>query len=174
MITYLPYIFGLSSFLIGIYLLLLSFKLYKPKHKTEEQKDRYEKTFIKFGRLWKVASIVLILNGSYDLLTRDPNKYSFDTDNKNYEWTSEDREIHVKNCMRDAGSTATDYPEITKDYCECSVDKMMKVMSKEQVESILEKPQAEMINEIIPVIKDCVDELKKGIDIQKKQLEHIK
>ena len=170
MITYLTYIFGLSSFLIGIYLLLLSFKLYKPKHKTEEQKDRYEKTFIKFGRLWKVASIVLILNGSYDLLTRDPNKYSFDTDNKNYQWTSEDREIHVKNCMQDAGSTATDYPEITKDYCECSVDKMMKVMSKEQVESILEKPQAEMINEIIPIIKDCVDELKKGIDIQKKTI----
>ena len=56
--------------------------------------------------------------------------------------------------MRDAGSTATDYPEITKDYCECSTDKMMKVMSKEQVENIMAKPQTEQINEIIPVIKD--------------------
>ena len=164
MTTYLPYIFGLTSFLIGLYLFLLSFRLYKPKHKTEEQKDRYEKTFKKFGGLWKGASIILILNGSYDLLTRDSNKYRFDNENNNYEWTSENKEIHIKNCMRDAGSTATDYPEITKDYCECSTDKMMQMMSKEQVENIMAKPQTEQINEIIPVIKDCVEELRQGID----------
>lgn len=99
MTTYLPYIFGLTSFLIGLYLFLLSFRLYKPKHKTEEQKDRYEKTFKKFGGLWKVASIILILNGSYDLLTRDPNKYRFDNENNNYEWTSEELDKSIRVTM---------------------------------------------------------------------------
>jgi hypothetical protein len=34
---YLPYIFGLTSLLTGLYLFLLVFRIYKPKYKTEEQ-----------------------------------------------------------------------------------------------------------------------------------------
>ena len=41
---------------------------------------------------------------------------------------------------------------------------MMQMMSKEQIENIMAKPQTEQINEIIPIIKDCVEELRQGID----------
>ena len=68
MTQYLPYIFGTISFFGGLYLFLLSFKIYKPKNKTEEQKERMEKWHQKFGTLMKVISILLILNGAYDFV----------------------------------------------------------------------------------------------------------
>ncbi len=164
MINYLPYIFGLTSFLGGLYLFLLSFRLYKPKHKTEEQKERYSKSLEKFGTIMKVCSVILILNGSYDLIKRDPDRYSVGNGNRNSEWTSEDRAILIKNCMRDAGPTATNYPQITTEYCDCSMDKIMKAMTKDQYEKSLSKPQADQIKEVLPLFQDCVDELKQRID----------
>lgn len=164
MINYLPYIFGLTSFLIGLYLFLFSFRLYEPKHKTDEQKERYEKTLEKFGTLMKICSVIIILNGSYDLITRDPDRYRVGNGNRNSEWTSEDRAILIKNCMRDAGPTATNYPQITKEYCECSMDKIMKAMTKDQYEKSLSKPQEEQIKEVLPLFQDCVDELEQRID----------
>ncbi|HUX61886.1 MAG TPA: hypothetical protein VMV32_11290 [Ignavibacteriaceae bacterium] len=166
MTDYLPYILGLTSFLGGIYLFLFSFQLYKPKHKTEEQKERYENSFEKFGTLMKVCSVILIINGSYDLITRDPDRYRIGNENKNKntEWTSEDRAILIKNCMRDAGQTAINYPQITKEYCTCSVDKIMKAMTKDQYEKSLSKPKDEQIKEVLPIFQDCVTELKQRID----------
>ncbi len=57
MTNYLPYIFGLTSLLGGLYLFLLSFRLYRPKHKTNEQIQRYDKWLKKFGTLTKICSI---------------------------------------------------------------------------------------------------------------------
>ena len=162
MINYLPYIFGLTSFLIGLYLFLFSFRLYKPKHKTDEQKERYGKSLEKFGTLMKVCSVILILKGSYDLINPDPDRYR--VGNRNSEWTAEDRAILIKNCMREAGPTAANYPQITKEYCDCSMDKIMKAMTKDQYEKNLTKPQEEQIKEVLPLFQDCVDELKQRID----------
>ena len=164
MTNYLPYIFGLTSFLGGLYLFLFSFRLYKPKHKAEEQKERYENSLEKFGTLMKVCSVILIINGSYDLIKHDPDRYRVGNGNKKTEWTSEDREILIKNCMRDAGPTATNYPQITKEYCDCSMDKIMKEMTKDQYIKILSKPQDEQIKEVLPIFQDCVTELKQRID----------
>lgn len=164
MTSSLPYIFGLTSFLGGLYLFLFSFRIYKPKHKTEEQKVRYEKSLEKFGTFIKVCSIILIINGSYDLIKRDSDRYKVGNEKKNTEWTSEDREILLKNCMRDAGPTATNYPEITKEYCNCSTEKIMKAMTKEQYAKSLLKPQDEQIKEVLPIFQDCLTELKQRID----------
>lgn len=112
----------------------------------------------------KVCSVILILNGAYDLIKRDPDRYSIGNGNRSSEWTSEDRTILIKNCMRDAGPTATNYPQITKEYCDCSMDKIMKAMTKDQYEKSLSKPQADQIKEILPLFQDCVDELKHRID----------
>lgn len=164
MINYLPYIFGSTSFLIGLYLFLFSFKLYKPKHKTDEQKERYQKWIEKYGTIMKICSVILILKGSYDLIRHDPERYRIGNTNSNSEWTSEHRKILIKNCIRDAGPTAINYPQITKDYCNCSMDKIMKAMTLGQYEKNLSKPQAEQMKEILPIIQDCVDELRQLID----------
>lgn len=164
MIYYLPYIFGLTFFLIGLYLFLLSFGLWKPKHKTEEQKAGFKKSLEKYETLWKVCSVILILNGSYDLIMRNPDRYRIGNSKRNSEWTSDDSAIFMKNCMRDAGPTATNYPQITKEYCDCSASKIMKAMTKEQYGKSLSEPQEDQIKEVLPIIQDCVDELKQRID----------
>lgn len=164
MINYVPYIFGLSSFLCGFFLFLISFRLYKPKHKTEEQKERHEKTLEKFGIFLKVCSVILILKGAYDLINSDPDRYRIGKSNKTPEWTKEDRVILIKNCIRDSGPTAKNYPQIIKEYCECSTDKIMKGMTKNRYEKSLSKPQEEQIKEILPLFRDCFVELKQRID----------
>lgn len=171
MITnYLPYIFGLTSFLLGLYWFLRSFKIYRPKHLTAEQSAKFDNWLTKYGTLIKVISVILILKGSYDLLSPNPDRYTVGNVKKDYEWTTEDRDILIKNCMRDAGPTATNYPQITKEYCDCSMDKIMKAMTKDQYEKSLSKPQAEQIKEVLPIFQDCVDELKQRIDsVDRKQ-----
>lgn len=164
MANYLPYIFGLASLLGGLFLFLLSFRIYKPKHKTEIQKNRYRKWLEKYGTAIKICSIILILNGSYDLIKRDPNRYKIEGVDKKSEWTSEDREILIRNCIRDAGPTGPMYPQITEEYCACSMDKIMKAMSKEQYEKTLLKPVAEQIKEVLPIFQDCLTVMKQRMD----------
>jgi len=141
-----------------------SFGLWTPRHKTEERKVRYEKALEKFGTLWKVFSIILILNGSYDLIMRNPDRYRIGNEKKNTEWAWEDREILIKNCLRDAGPTAKKYPQILGEYCACSVNKIMKAMTKDHYIESLSKPQEDQIKESLPIFQDCLDELKQRID----------
>lgn len=101
MTQYLPYIFGSVSFLGGVYLFLLSFKIYKPKHKTEEQRERMKKWHEKFGSFMKIASIIFIINGAYDLFARNPDRYSIGQTKKT-EWSASDKQALIENCMRDA------------------------------------------------------------------------
>jgi hypothetical protein len=167
MINYLPYILGIFNLLLGLWLFLVSFRLYKPKHKTQDDAERHERRLGKFGTLMKIFSIALILNGCYDLIKRDAGRYRFR--NGNSAWTANDRELLIKNCLRDAGSTTTKYPEITRKYCECSMDNIIKAISKDQYVKSLSKPQAEQIEELLPLFQDCVNKLKSGIDSFEKQ-----
>jgi len=163
MINYLPYIFGVTSFFGGLFMFLYSFRLYKPKFKNEYAKKRHEESLKKFGTLMKVCSIILILNGSYDLIKRDSDRYKIGS--RNLEWTQKDRDALIESCMRDVGATAINYPQITKEYCTCFVEKIMEGTTKSQYEKILTKSQEEQTNEILPIIQDCINELKQSIDI---------
>jgi hypothetical protein len=169
MIYYLPYIFGLTSFSVGLYLFLRSFGLWKPKPSVEEQKGRYGIAPVKFGTFMKVCSVILILNGSYDLIMRNPERYRIGGGRRNAEWNSEDRAILIKSCMRDAGSTSANYPQITKEYCDCSTSRIMNAMTKDQYEKSLSKPQEDQIKEVLPIFQDCLDELKQRIDSVNRQ-----
>lgn len=162
MINYLPYVFGLASLLAGLYLCLYSFRIYKPTHKTKEEKKRYEKSLEKFGTVMQICSVILILNGSYDLIKGNAERYKIG--NTNSEWTSEDRTILIENCIRDSGSNAINYLQITQEYCDCSMNNIMNAMTKEQYLKSLTKPQEEQLNEVLPLFQDCLDEFRQRID----------
>ena len=165
MITnYLPYIFGLPIFLFGLYLFLISFKIYRPKHKTEKQKEKFDTWLIKYGTLTKVASIIMILNGGYDLVINNPDKYKVTSNQTVRQWETGDREILINNCIRDSKTTGENYPTITKEYCECSMDKIMKAMTFKEYESSLSKPIEQQKKEIIPLFTDCLTRLRQRID----------
>ncbi|WP_177223035.1 hypothetical protein [Chitinophaga sp. YR627] len=66
--------------------------------------------------------------------------------------------------MRDAGPTATNYPQLAKEYCDCSADRIMAAMTREQYEKTLSKSFEEQVKEVMPVFQGCVDRLRQQID----------
>lgn len=169
MLHFLPYFFGIPFFLGGLYLFLLSFRLYTPKHKNEEQEAQHRKWLEKYGTLMKICSIALLLNGSYDLIMRDPERYSIGNGSSNTEWTPQYRATFIKNCIKDAGQTAATHPQITKEYCICSLNSITTAMTKDQYVKSLAKTQEEQLKEILPIIQGCLNELKQRIDSVNKQ-----
>lgn len=169
MITFLPYIFGLTSLLIGLYLFLRSFRIWKPRPRNKEQEERSEKMLKKYGTFMKVASIILILKGAYDLILPNPDRYGVGSHEKNTEWTSDDKALLVKNCIRDSGPNATTYPQLTKEYCDCSADRIMTAMTKEQYMKTLSKPFEEQVKEVVPVFQGCLTTFRQRIDSVEKR-----
>lgn len=161
---YLPYIFGLTSLVLGSYLFLTYFGIYKPKYKTEEGKIRFEKSKEKFGSLLKICSIIMILNGAYDLIIHDKDRYMIIKKTAPGEWTNEDRDNMINECLHDAGNTTIQYPELTKVYCECGVDKLMKTFTKEQYITEGRKPIDERKKVLLPLYQDCLNQLKMRVD----------
>jgi hypothetical protein len=163
MTQYIPYVFGAISFFVGLYLFLLSFKIYQPKNKTDDQKERMEKWYQKFGTLMKVVSIILIINGLYDLIARNPDRYKISEKEKT-EWTESDRQSLIKGCLKDAQESATLYPEFTKEFCECTIDKIMTNMTYEEYIESHKLPKEEQVANTKSLIQDCLDELQRKIE----------
>ena len=92
--NYLPYIFGTSTLLAGIYLFLVSFGIYKPK-----KLDNNESLIEKYGTFIKIISIIMILRGGYNLLNPDPNRYKIGENKVNdLKEKFELKDILVKKC----------------------------------------------------------------------------
>jgi hypothetical protein len=163
-LNYLPYIFGLTSLIGGIYTFLISFKIYRPKFKTEEKKLKFEELIKKFGTLMKICSVILILNGSYDLIKHDPDRYRVTSKNINNEWTKEDREQLLSYTLKATEKNLIIYPTLTRKYCECSVEKIISTMTKEQYLKLSKRPQNEQNNYMINLVKDCRNLFKNQID----------
>jgi len=171
MTTYLPYIFGTTSLLGGVYLFLYSFKIYKPKLRTDEAKFRYRKSLERFGTIAKVASIILIISGGYDLITRDSERYSINSTQRKSEWTNDDRNQLINECIQGAGETGEQYPILIMQYCECSAERIMTAFSKDQYIRDSKLAQDERLDLLLPAIQDCIDILKVKIDSASNRLE---
>ena len=161
----LPYIYGIGYLLIGIFILLVSFKIYKLKFKDEESKIKIENILNKYSILIKLLSIFLILNGSYDLIIRDTNRYKIVNENENNKWTEKQRENMINECIENAKTKGTYYNGLTDEYCGCSVDKMMKALPLDKYMEMQNNTSKQKRSEIIkPIVKDCLDEYQKKID----------
>jgi hypothetical protein len=168
MTQYLPYIFGTISLLFGVFVFLFAFKIYKPKQTTEKEKERMERWHEKFGTFLKIASFLLIINGAYDLIANNQDRYRIGNTEKT-EWAEWDRQELIERCVREAGTTANIYPAITREYCECSIDKIMTTMSYMEYVENSEKPTDEQLSEIMPLIQSCTDELNRRIEEEETQ-----
>ena len=154
MTQYLPYIFGTVSFLGGIYVFLLAFKVYIPK-KTADGKQRMKEWHKKFGTMMKVCSIFLILNGSYDLFSGDTDRYRMGTSKKT-EWEKGDKETLIKTCIKDAR-----IPQHVKTYCDCSIGKIISNMTYKEYKEVLEMDNAEQVKRLKPIVQDCIMNINK-------------
>lgn len=161
MTNYLPYIFGISTLVAGIYIFLLSFGIYKPKN-TENKESVIEK----YGTIFKIISIIMILRGGYNLLNPDSDRYKIsqnDIDN-NVEWTSESRNILIEKCLKDSGEMAENYPSIMKEYAECTTDVLMSKYNQKEYLEISNKSFDEQKSILLPLVKDCLTEMNRKVD----------
>jgi hypothetical protein len=155
MTNYLPYIFGLTFFIGGLYTFLLSFRLYTPKHKTEEQKEKFEIWLKKFGTIMKVCSIALILNGSYDLIIHDTDRYRIGS----RQWTDADK-LFLLNDLKKSKYIAL-YPQFADKACDCMVDNIVKNLSVVDYTKMMQLESNERFIQLRPFIQNCLDEFRK-------------
>jgi hypothetical protein len=153
--NYLPYIYGSTFLLVGLYLFLLVFRIYTPKYKTVEQALKVDNLLRTWGNMWKVGSIFMILWGAYNLISHDPNIYRLNSTIEDNRWANKDKAVLIKACLKGAGNTAKKYPEITLDYCTCTTNKIMHSMGT---------PKVQMSNSFI-------DDVKKIVALKEKKLE---
>lgn len=155
MLNYLPYIFGLASFLGGLYLFMLSFRIYIPKHKTEEQIDRYQKILEKFGKLMKVGSIFLILNGCYDLIIHDNDRYKIGL----RQWTESDK-LFIIDDLKKSKYIAL-YPQFADKACECMANNIVNNLDVNNYKEIMKLEPNKRFIQLRPFIQSCLDEFRK-------------
>src|SRR5262245_46593274 len=90
------------------------------------------------GKHWLIGVIILfagykIYTGLTDLLKSRKELEK---------WTAEDRDLLINKCIKEAGDNGTKYPELTKDYCECSHDKILARFTKAEYLELIKKPVA--------------------------------
>lgn len=157
------YIFNIIVLLVGVYIFLIVFKIYQPKHKTEEQKEKFQEWHKKFGTILKICSIIMIINGLYDVFGGESSIQQ--KDSKNHQWTEKQIENMVNGCIQNAKDEGTYYPGLTEDYCRCSVDEMTKALPLDKYMEMQNNPSKQERSKIImPIVKNCVEEYKKKID----------
>jgi hypothetical protein len=163
-INYLPYINGAVFLMVGIFAFLLTFKFYKPKYKTAEQALRIDNLLKSWGKLGKFGSIFMILFGAYNLIWHDPNIYRLSSRVENNKWTEKDREKLLKIYINGLSSKDKKHPQLIVDYCTCSVDMIMKRLTRQQYIDDFALPKDEQNNIFEPIVKDCSDTYHRRVD----------
>lgn len=155
----LPLIFGISSLLLGIYLFLVFFGIYKPKT-SEETEEKSENMKL----MMKVISIILILKGGYNLLNLDSDTYRINSKEAETEWSETAKDSLNKYCLIGMSEQPKENSKINFDYCNCTSEKIMKTYTQTEYEKIIKKPVDEQFKVFSELVKDCKAELQRKID----------
>jgi len=168
-VNYFPYINGSIFLVAGIYAALLTFRIYQPKYKNVEQALKVDNLLRTWGNTGKFSSIFMIFFGAYNLIWHDPNMYRLNSTIENNKWTKEDRAAMIKNCMNGAVVASKKYPQITLDYCTCSIDKIIEHVSrKDYIKNSSNSVEGEYKIDS-PFIQGCVITFTRKVDSIKKQ-----
>lgn len=163
MTNYLPLIFGISSLLLGIYLFLVFFGIYKPK--TSEKTEKKSENMI---IIMKIISVILIMKGGYNLLNLDSDTYKMNLTKVKAEWSETAKDSLNKYCLIGMGEQPEKYSKINFEYCNCTTEKIMKSYTQEEYETIIKKPVEEQVQIFTELLKDCKKDLQMKKDIIEK------
>ena len=154
--TFLPYIFGFVSLLSGLFILLISFRIYNPK-RTEEQAAKFESTQNKYGVLIKLLSIILIVNGAYNVFNPDPSRFQINTLTPIQTWSTEDIVELKRRCMTTALKNNND-SLTASDYCDCTTLKITTAMTVKEFNSYDKADKETISKKLLPIIQECIDQ----------------
>lgn len=162
----LPYLFGTIAFLGGLYGFLYSFEIYTPKLSTELQKEKHELWIKKFGKMMKILSIVIMFYGLYLLIFGDSKTFLINgQDVSHNEWKKADSIGYVEGCLRSAQSMSLQYPEITKNYCNCTFEKVKENFSYLEYIELSKLSSVEQTNILNPIIESCSKDAQEEIKV---------
>jgi len=116
------------------------------------------------GKHWIIAIIIIVVGYKSYTGLRD----MIESQRAREQWTTEDRDLLINKCFNEAGNTGLKYPELTKTYCECSNDKILKHFTKSEYSELMKKPAEEQIKISLPIIQDCLAEYKIAMEAAKK------
>jgi hypothetical protein len=74
------------------------------------------------------------------------------------QWTSEDRTLLINKCINETGAKGTKYPEFTREYCECSHDKILAKFTKPEYLALIKKSTEDQVKISLPIFQDCLTE----------------
>lgn len=83
-------------------------------------------------------------------------------------WLKNDKEELVKKCLKDANKMAVKYPDLTKDYCDCSSSKIQQNFNRKEYLQISKQNLDYQTRIIVPVIQDCLENYKEKIQKRKR------
>lgn len=143
----LPYLFGITRLLLGLFLIV---KVVKWSGKEGQPTSS----------IWlKILAIACFVSGLYTLIFSKPNDYRLSNDR----WEAGDREILMNKCLQETHEMAEKHPEIMNEYCECGVDAEMNHFSKPEYLELIKKTNEERVKVELPVFKHCLDEMQKKL-----------
>ena len=115
--------------------------------------EKSKKNFMK-GKGWLVVIIALVAGSTIYTGLSDMIK----SRREQGKWTTEDRDLLINKCINETGTNGTKYPELTKDYCECSHDKILAKFTKPEYLDLIKRPTEEQIKISLPIFQDCLTE----------------
>jgi hypothetical protein len=107
------------------------------------------------GRHWII--LFILIGSCYGIYTGI--KGLLQSQREREAWTEADRKLLIDNCMRDAGDRAVKYPDLMREYCGCSNDRIMSRFSKREYIAIIGKSIDEQKESLLPVFQDCYIQL---------------
>ncbi len=82
------------------------------------------------------------------------------------EWQKKDFDEMVDQCILDSKDMATKYPELTKEYCKCSIKQIQEKFSKEEYNKTLDKSIEEQKQIVLPAFETCLTDYQNKIKAQ--------
>jgi len=101
---------------------------------------------------WLIVLIILISGYGIYSGINDLKKNDAETEN----WTKESKQILIDKCIKDSKEMAEKYPELTKEYCECSTEKIQAKFTQKEYITISEKTLDRQMELLLPEFKNCL------------------
>lgn len=85
-------------------------------------------------------------------------------------WSNADKMFLTKQCIDEAGENAEKFSDFTKEYCECSTEKITKALNKKKYIEKNELPIDQKMKEIFPLFESCLNEYNLKIETYVKDI----
>ncbi len=125
------------------------------------------------GKGWLVFLIALasaygIFNGISQL------KQSQKEREARQQWNESDRQILIANCIRDSKGNGVKYADLTREYCDCSMNRIMSRLTKSEYVDVTGESIDDQKTILMPIFQDCLTEYQKKINASGRQREGSK